>query len=93
MSVLIRIPTPLRPLTNGQNEVQETGASVREVLDNLTSRFPGIRERLMDEKGELRRFINIYVNEEDIRFREGVQTSLKEGDEMSIIPAIAGGVR
>jgi molybdopterin synthase sulfur carrier subunit len=93
MSVLIRIPTPLRPLTNGQNEVQETGASVREVLDNLTARFPGIRERLMDEKGELRRFINIYVNEEDIRFREGVQTSLKEGDEMSIIPAIAGGVR
>jgi molybdopterin synthase sulfur carrier subunit len=93
MSVLIRIPTPLRSLTNGQNEVREAGSSVREVLDNLTARYPGIGERLMDEKGDLRRFINIYVNEEDIRFREGVQTLLKEGDEMSIIPAIAGGVR
>lgn len=93
MSVLIRIPTPLRPLTNGQNEVQETGESVREILDKLTARYPGIGERLLDEKGEVRRFINIYVNEEDIRFREGVQTALKEGDELSIIPAIAGGSR
>ncbi|MHB8421394.1 MAG: ubiquitin-like small modifier protein 1 [Leptospirales bacterium] len=91
MSVLIRIPTPLRPLTNGQNEVKETGDNVREILDKLTARYPGIGERLLDEKGEVRRFINIYVNEEDIRFREGVQTAVKEGDELSIIPAIAGG--
>ncbi|MHB1605177.1 MAG: ubiquitin-like small modifier protein 1 [Leptospirales bacterium] len=91
MSVLIRIPTPLRPLTNGQNEVKETGDNVREILDKLTARYPGIGERLLDEKGEVRRFINIYVNEEDIRFREGVHTALKEGDELSIIPAIAGG--
>lgn len=93
MSVLIRIPTPLRPLTNGQNEVQETGCSVQEILDKLTVRYPGIGERLLDEKGDVRRFINIYVNEEDIRFRDGVQTALKEGDELSIIPAIAGGSR
>ncbi|MHB1287033.1 MAG: ubiquitin-like small modifier protein 1 [Leptospirales bacterium] len=93
MSVLIRIPTPLRPLTNGQNEVQETGGSVREILDKLTAHYPGIGERILDEKGEVRRFINIYVNEEDIRFREGVLTALKEGDELSIIPAIAGGSR
>ena len=93
MSVLVRIPTPLRPLANGQNEVQLAGGSVREILENLVNSYPGIRERLMDEKGEVRRFINIYVNEEDIRFLDGAQTRIKDGDELSIIPAIAGGCR
>ncbi len=93
MSVLVRIPTPLRPLANGQNEVQLAGGSVREILENLVNSYPGIRERLMDEKGEVRRFINIYVNEEDIRFLDGTHTRIKDGDELSIIPAIAGGCR
>ena len=93
MSVLVRIPTPLRPLTNGQNEVLLAGGSVREILENLVKNYPGIRERLMDEKGEVRRFINIYVNEEDIRFLDGTMTRIKDGDELSIIPAIAGGCR
>ena len=93
MSVLVRIPTPLRPLANGQNEVQLAGGNVREILENLVNSYPGIRERLMDEKGEVRRFINIYVNEEDIRFLDGTQTRIKDGDELSIIPAIAGGCR
>jgi MoaD family protein len=93
VSVLVRIPTPLRPLANGQNEVQLAGGNVREILENLVSSYPGIRERLMDEKGEVRRFINIYVNEEDIRFLDGTQTRIKDGDELSIIPAIAGGCR
>lgn len=93
MSVLVRIPTPLRPMANGQKEVQLKGGSVREILENLVHDYPGIRERLMDEKGEVRRFINIYVNEEDIRFLGGTETPLKDGDELSIIPAIAGGCR
>ncbi|KGA94467.1 ubiquitin-like small modifier protein 1 [Leptospirillum ferriphilum] len=93
MSVLVRIPTPLRPMANGQKEVHLKGVSVREILENLVRDYPGIRERLMDEKGEVRRFINIYVNEEDIRFLGGTETPLKDGDELSIIPAIAGGCR
>ena len=91
MSVLVRIPTPLRPLAGGQSELSEEGTSVKEILDNLITRFPAMRERMMDESGELRRFINIYVNEEDIRFREGVATPISPGDEVSIIPAIAWG--
>ncbi len=91
MSVLVRIPTPLRPLAGGKSELSEEGASVHEVLENLVRKFPSMQERMFDESGELRRFINIYVNEEDIRFRDGVKTPLVSGDEVSIIPAIAGG--
>lgn len=91
MSVVVRIPTPLRKLTQNQNEVPGEGGNIREILANLESNYPGIAERLTDEKGELRRFINIYVNEEDIRFQEGLETKIKPGDEVSIIPAIAGG--
>jgi MoaD family protein len=80
-------------MANGQKEVHLKGVSVREILENLVRDYPGIRERLMDEKGEVRRFINIYVNEEDIRFLGGTETPLKDGDELSIIPAIAGGCR
>ena len=88
---LVRIPTPLRSLTKGSAEVQAKGASVAAIVDDLERQFPGLRERLVDEKGELRRFINVYVNEEDIRFLDGKKTALKETDQVSIVPAIAGG--
>lgn len=89
--IKVRIPTPLRPLTKGQGEVQATAATVAEMIDTLNSAHPGIKDRLCDDKGELRRFVNIYVNEEDIRFLQGKATPLKAGDEVSIVPAIAGG--
>ena len=91
MAIKVRIPTPLQRLTKNQEEVSLEGSTVRELVTNLEKSFPGIRERLCDEKGELRRFVNIYVNEEDIRFLKGEDTPLKDGDEVSIIPAIAGG--
>ena len=90
MPITVRIPTPLRTLTGGADEVAIAGATVREVLDNLEKKHPGLRERLLDEKG-VRRFVNIYANEEDIRFLDNLDTSLKEGDSVSIVPAIAGG--
>lgn len=89
--IKVRIPTPLRPMTGGKGEVEVKGGSVGEMIEHLNSSHPGIKDRLCDEKGELRRFINIYVNEEDIRFLTGKDTPLKEGDEVSIVPAIAGG--
>ena len=89
--IKVRIPTPLRPLTKNQGEVEVTGASIAEIIDNLNSAYSGLKDRLCDEKGELRRFVNIYVNEEDIRFLKGRDTVLKDGDEVSIVPSIAGG--
>ncbi|NGZ09479.1 MAG: MoaD/ThiS family protein [Nitrospira sp. LK70] len=89
--IKVRIPTPLRPLTKGQGEVETNAGSVVEMIEVLNSTHPGIKDRLCDETGELRRFVNIYVNEEDIRFLKGKDTSLKDGDEVSIVPAIAGG--
>ncbi len=91
MGVKIRIPTPLQKLTGNQAEVVCSGATVRELLENLEGHYPGMKERIYDEAGKLRRFVNIYVNEEDIRFLEGDGTSVKDGDEVSIVPAIAGG--
>ena len=91
MAVTVRIPTPLQRLTNGQSEVQCDGKTVTELLQDLEKRYPGIKERICDEQGKLRRFVNVFVNEEDIRFLQGDQTPIKEGDEVSIIPAIAGG--
>lgn len=91
MAVMVRIPTPLRSLTKGSAEVQAKGETVDDIVRDLERQFPGLRDRLMDEKGELRRFINLYVNEEDVRFLDGRTTSLKEGDTVSIVPAIAGG--
>ncbi len=91
MAVTIRIPTPLQRLTNGQGEVQCQGTTVTELLGDLERRYPGVKERICDESGKLRRFVNIFVNEEDIRFMQGDQTAVKDGDEVSIIPAIAGG--
>ena len=91
MPINVRIPTPLRKLTNEEEVVQVEAKTVSEAVAQLQSRFPGIKERLVDEKGEVRRFVNVYVNEEDIRFLQNQQTVLKDGDEISIIPAIAGG--
>ena len=91
MAVIVRIPTPLQRLTNGQAEVQCEGTTVTELLNDLEKRYPGVKERICDEQGKLRRFVNVFVNEEDIRFMQGDQTAVKEGDEVSIIPAIAGG--
>ena len=91
MALTVRVPTPLRSLTKGAAEVQADGDTVADVVDSLERQFPGIRERLLDESGELRRFVNIYVNEDDIRFLDGKKTSLKAGDQVSIVPAIAGG--
>ncbi len=91
MPTKVRIPTPLRKLTNDQEVVEVTAANIAEAIAQLQSRYPGIQERLVDERGEVRRFVNVYVNEEDIRFLENQKTPLKDGDEISIIPAIAGG--
>ncbi len=91
MAVTVRIPTPLQRLTNGQSEVQCTGTTVTALLNDLEKRHPGVKERICDETGKLRRFVNVFVNEEDIRFLQGDQTAIKDGDEVSIIPAIAGG--
>lgn len=90
MSVTVRIPTPLRTLTAGEEQVSAEGGTVRAVIDHLESNHPGLRERLLDEKG-IRRFVNLYLGDEDVRFLDGLDTSLKAGDEISIIPAIAGG--
>jgi molybdopterin synthase sulfur carrier subunit len=87
----VRIPTPLRKLTNNEEIVEVNSATIAEAITELQSRFPGIKERLVDDNGEVRRFVNVYVNEEDIRFLQNQSTPLKEGDEISIIPAIAGG--
>lgn len=89
--IKVRIPTPLRTLTKNQGEVQIKGADVAELIDNLEADHPGIKNRLCDEHGEIRRFVNVYVNEEDVRFLNGKATALKDGDEVSIVPAIAGG--
>jgi len=89
--IKVRIPTPLRPLTKGQGEVEVAAANIVDMIDTLNTAHPGIKARLCDDTGELRRFVNIYVNEEDIRFLKGKDTSLKAGDEVSIVPAIAGG--
>mgnify|MGYP006349865499 FL=1 len=89
--IKVRIPTPLRPLTKGQGEVESAAANIVDMIGSLDAPYPGLKNRLCDEKGDLRRFVNIYVNEEDIRFLNGKETSLKDGDEVSIVPAIAGG--
>lgn len=92
MSIKVRIPTPLRKLTNGKDEVDGSGKDVREVINNIEKQYPGLKERICEDDGKIRRFVNIYVNDEDIRFKNNVDTELKDGDEVSIIPAIAGGM-
>ena len=91
MPIKVRIPQPLQKLTAGKELIEAEGASVKDLLLDLEKNFPGIKDRICDETGKIRRFINIYVNEEDIRFSQGDATILKDSDEVSIIPAIAGG--
>lgn len=91
MSITVHIPTPLRKFTAGQDSVEIAGANISELIENLESSHPGIKSRLCDDKGKLRRFVNVFANDEDIRYLEGLNTSLKGGDEVSIVPAIAGG--
>lgn len=90
MATTVRIPTPLRTLTGGAEEVSIEGGTVRELIDNLESAHPGFRERLLDDKG-VRRFVNLYLGDEDIRFLDGLDTKLEGNEELSIVPAIAGG--
>jgi molybdopterin synthase sulfur carrier subunit len=87
----IRIPTPLRKYTQNQEEVQVPGGTVEQVLAALEQKAPGIRERICDESGKVRRFVNIFVGDEDIRFLDNLKSEVKDGDEVSIVPAIAGG--
>ena len=87
----VRIPTPLRKLTNGQEEVSAAGATIGEILTDLEQHYPGMKERLCDDKGQVRRFVNIFANDEDIRFLQNLDTPVKDKDEISIVPAIAGG--
>ena len=91
MPVNVRIPTPLRKLTHDEEVVETSAETIGAAIADLETRFPGIQERLVDEAGEVRRFVNVYVNEEDIRFLDNKAPALKAGDEVSIIPAIAGG--
>lgn len=87
----VRIPTPLRKYTDGKDEVTITGEDVGSLLDNLEAAHPGIKERICDDSGAVRRFVNVFVADEDIRFLDNLQTAVKDGDEVSIVPAIAGG--
>jgi sulfur-carrier protein len=91
MPIRVRVPTPLRRFTAGSDEVTANGESIRAVIDDLEQRHPGMRERLLDEKGDLRRFVNIYLNGNDIRFLNQLSSQVKDGDDISIVPAIAGG--
>jgi molybdopterin synthase sulfur carrier subunit len=91
MAVTVRIPTPLRKLTQEKDIVEGEGATLAEMIDSLERDYPGLKDRLCDETGDLRRFVNVYVNGEDVRFADGVSTKLNGGDEVSIVPAVAGG--
>ena len=91
MPVSVRIPTPLRKLTGGHADVSAEGESVAQVLDDLEGNYAGFRSKILDDSGDIRRFINLFVNGEDVRYLKGLESGVKEGDEISIIPAIAGG--
>lgn len=91
MSIIVNIPTPLRKLTDNQSEVQVEAATVDDLINGLEDAHSGIKEKILDETGEIRRYVNIFVNDEDIRFLDGKATQLNEGDNVSIVPAIAGG--
>lgn len=91
MSIIIRIPTPMRKFTEENETVEVTGATVAEALDDVMGKYPALKDRLCDETGTLRRFVNVFLNDEDIRFQDGRESAIKDGDEISIIPAIAGG--
>lgn len=91
MPVTVRIPTPLRRMTNGQDKVEMQESTLSAMIEDLEASYPGFKERLIDENGELRYFVNIYINGEDVRFLDGLDTAASSGDEISIVPAVAGG--
>jgi molybdopterin synthase sulfur carrier subunit len=91
MSAIVRIPTTLRPISGGLNEVKVEGSTLREVLANLEAAHPGFADRLLDEQGAVRRFVNLFVADDDVRFLQGLDTPVADGDTISIIPAVAGG--
>lgn len=91
MPATIRIPTPLRKLTQDQELVEAAGSTIGEILQSLDQQFPGLGERIFDEQGKVRRFVNVFLNDEDIRFLDNLSTPVQEHDEISIVPAIAGG--
>ena len=91
MSVMVRIPTPLRRMTNGESKVEMESSNLGELVEKLDGAYPGFKDRLVDENGELRYFVNIYVNGEDVRFLDGLGTEISSGAEISIVPAVAGG--
>ncbi len=91
MSVTVRIPTTLRPLTGGKSEIAVEGATVREVLGALNVAHPGFSDRLLDDDGKLRRFVNVFVSDDDVRFMDGLDTVVPEGETVAIVPAVAGG--
>jgi molybdopterin synthase sulfur carrier subunit len=91
VSVSVRVPTILRTYTKGESEVSVDGSTLTEVLDSLDASYPGIKARVLDESGELRRFVNVYVDNDDVRFADGLQTAVSDGGQISIIPAVAGG--
>ncbi|WP_370288919.1 MoaD/ThiS family protein [Nocardioides sp.] len=91
MAVSVRIPTILRTYTGGDSEVSAEGANLAEVLEDLDARFPGVKARILDEDGKLRRFVNVYVNNDDVRFEQDLATPTPPGAEVSVIPAVAGG--
>jgi len=91
MAIRVKIPTPLRNLTGDLDTVAGAGATLQELVVHLEDTYPGMRERLCDDTGSLRRFVNVYINGEDVRFLSGLESALKEGDEVSIVPAVAGG--
>lgn len=93
MSIKVRIPAPLQKLTQNKSEVEVEATTVKELVESLNRAYPGIKDRVCDESGKIRRFINFYVNDEDVRFLKGDATPLKDNDQVSIIPAIAGGAR
>ena len=91
MSSQVRIPAPLRRLTNGQDKITAEGKTLQEIIDFLEQNFPTIKSRICNEDGEIRNFVNIYVNDEDVRFLNGISSEIKDGDEIRIVPAVAGG--
>ena len=91
MTIPVRIPTPLRKLTNNQEVVEANGSTVSDIIESLETSYPGLKERICDEKDNIRRFVNVFVNDEDVRFLQDAETPVRVGDEVSIVPAIAGG--
>lgn len=93
MAVTVKIPTPLRKLTNGATSVDVEGSTIGAIVESLDGSYPGMKERLVDESGDLRHFVNIYLNGEDVRYLDGLNSSVGDRDELSIVPAVAGGAR